>query len=169
MIRWVQGERMERLEEEFCWFREGDGQNEPSAGMIRQIAARTGHVLRSLGAIVADAYPDRKDEVRRRIVDLQTRLEFGIDRDSAGLARYRLGITRGQIHHLREINRATFDTLYDGLKNGDPEVLAIFGNALASNLKGSMERILMSRGRQTEIDLAARLRLFDNLPVITEV
>jgi superfamily II DNA/RNA helicase len=169
MMRWVQGERMERLEEEFCRFREGDGQNEPSAGMIRQIAARTGHVLRSLGAIVADAYPECKDEIRRRIVDLQTRLEFGIDRDSAALARHRLGITRGQIHRLRDINRATFDTLYDGLKNGDPEVLAIFGSALASNLKGSMDQILVSRGRQTEINLAARLRLFDDLPVITEV
>jgi replicative superfamily II helicase len=169
MVRWVQGVPMTQIEQEFSGFREPRRSGEPVAGSIRGIASRTGHMLRPVGALIATAYPDRHDEIRSRVVGLQPRLEFGIGRDAAGLARYRLGITRGQINRLRELNRATFDSLYEALRARDPEVLAVFGSTQAAALQQSMDLVRVRAARQSEADLAAQIRLFDDIPVVSSV
>jgi helicase len=169
IVRWVQGARMAQIEEEFSRFREPRRRDEPVAGPIRGIAARTGHMLRPVGALLAALYPERHEEIRSRVVALQPRLEFGIDRAAASLARYRLGITRGQINRLGEINRATFDSLHEGLRARDPEVLAIFGSSLAAALQQSMDRLRVRAARQSEADVAAQIRLFDDIPVVSSI
>lgn len=169
MVRWVQGARMTEIEQEFSGFREPRRREEPVAGSIRMIASRTGHMLRPVGALIATAYSDRHDAIRSRVVGLQPRLEFGIGREAAGLARYRLGITRGQINRLRELDRATFESLYEGLRARDPEVLAVFGSSQAAALQQSMDLVRTRAARQSEADVAAQMRLFDDIPVVSSV
>lgn len=164
VVRWLQGEQIVVIEKEFTAFYPDWKREEPMAGMIRQISSRTGHVLRPVGALLAIRFPELKDLLRQRVVDLQPRLEFGIAREGAGLARYRLGLTRGEIRKLQELQVSELEALYDALKAQHPDVMGILGSSKAASLVQTIERQRPTMERKRRTDEAAQLAIFDQVP-----
>jgi replicative superfamily II helicase len=161
--RWLLGDRIDIIERGLSRFSLviGRAAPDPAAGLVRQAADRTASVLRSLGKVLALSFPDLADEIRGRVLALLPRLEVGVHREAATLARYRLRLSRGEIRALRDAGVTDFEPLRDALRAQRDDVVAIFGSSRAAAVLATMDRRAARARRVQEADYAAQVALFD--------
>ena len=161
--RWLQGEAIERIEREVTAFIDERKRDDPIAGTIRQAATRTGHVLRAIAKLMALRYPAHGEALKKQVVSLRPRLEYGVGRAAVELASHRLGLTRGEIRHLFQIGTTTLDRLRETLEANDPEVMAIFGSQRAHQVLADI-RLHGGRAAKTKrANEVAQLALFEEI------
>jgi helicase len=169
VVQWVQGESLARIEAQFSAYQKPTTRQNPTAGLIRQVASRTCDVLRPVGRLLAIRDPASAEKLRAAVLGLQPRLEFGVARDGAPLTRYRLGLTRGQIRKLRELEITEFEPLRSALRQQEGPVVAVFGSIAASELLVRMDRRAPRAEATRKADEAIQCNLFDDVAAITSL
>jgi helicase len=163
VARWLQGVAMEQIEKELSTGHSEWKRDEPMAGAIRQAATRTGHVLRAIAKLIAMRHPTREDALKSLVLSLRPRLEYGIAGAAAGLARHRLGLSRGEVRGLFQISITDLGSLREALEEETPEVMAVFGSLRAYQVLAEIRRLGERAPVIREADDTAQMRLFDEI------
>jgi hypothetical protein len=166
LLQWTRGLPLGEIEAQF-------GANfdatQTFAGMIRGIGERTAQVARSVAAVLLVVCPTEAAELREAAVQLRPRLEHGLTRTSANLARARLGLSRAEIHALAGAGCTTAEALAAALATRWDEMAAIFGSSRAGELRARLDgRNLERLQRRQRREEAVQQELFANLTPITE-
>jgi replicative superfamily II helicase len=137
LLRWTQGRPVGEIEAQFG---EAFAADWTFAGMIRGIAERTNHVLRSVAAILALDHPELEPALRTAALSLRPRLELGVAQAGADLARAKLGLSRAEIRALAEDGCVRTEQLADRLRRTPDAMAAIVGSSRAGAIRQRIER-----------------------------
>jgi hypothetical protein len=161
---WMRGKRLVEIEDAFTEYAPAWKGPEPAAGAIRSAAERSADVMRAVGRLVAEHYPEEAEAVREHVVALLPRLEHGVVREAIKLMRLGLGIRRGAAVGLIGADLATPELLFAALDRDDPVLYPI----LTSDGVHRMRAALSRRPRATwehapDAGAAAQRSLFDRI------
>lgn len=163
VARWLTATPMEQIERELSRFTPGEKAGEPLAGAVRQVAQRTGHVIRPVAKLIVLRHPALEEKLRVAAVDLRARLEFGVRGNTSALAQHRLGLVRAEIHRLGDLGIVDLDELSEAFAAQNPDVLAALGSMRAHQVAARVAAAKERERRAGQIDHAAQLALFADL------
>ncbi|HEV7593912.1 MAG TPA: DEAD/DEAH box helicase [Gemmatimonadaceae bacterium] len=137
---WVRGKRLVEIEDAFTVYAPVWKGVEPAAGAIRSAAERSADVMRAVGRLVAERYPEEAEALRERVVVLLPRLEHGVIREAIKLMRLGLGIRRGAAIGLIGAGLATPELLFAALERDDPVLYPILTSDGVHRMRAALSR-----------------------------